>query len=652
MASSQPIPAASQHVHGTSPPSPSNATTVSSGISPEPSSIQEHRPNPLSENASYDVSSPVPLGVDPGPTDSLKSTRAGRTRKANTARTPPSTPKHSDSLRTLIGPQEVTKTRPLDGHSAPASPNVQLPFLLIPTSSPLRLPPPHVESRTSAPVNPPLATIDLPYRPVHPLPPPPTSTIPYVPKVKGKAAVLGMHLDIKVGGMRGIFLKDLEPPPNPSYSLVMEILPRKFRTQSFILDWLSQFSFQPSRYELVEGKVFFEFRTPRDVLLAWNSPRMGGQEGLLGVRLFWYRVLLQTVSADSETIPRVNATGTIETPAQPPQSVKVAATDRLVPEQYSQFIAELSQSHVPTDKLAPPNPPPISSTISIEEINGVLVNPLAGDIGSNSDNRTLRGTLSSKNIFASSSTPPTATTSPLTPPTPNDPPHNGMAADCAMISDFPPGGVPGFIPAVTIPPNTNPNLPPPLSSSTLALSSSSTSPSLLPTFSPMHVDCQAPPIASNQGPHLAAETPHWETEVKCDESEEVNGAPPCTDDDLTETTDAMAIAKEQTLREMVLESRKRKMFQASCNQQLTSTATSGNALEDLAASFIADAIARPPPAKRVKITPSPSVMAAWGERLERHIASSKAIMMKIQSSQLKSEKDRLLAILREKNRCV
>ncbi|KAH9956492.1 hypothetical protein BC827DRAFT_749813 [Russula dissimulans] len=123
-----------------------------------------------------------------------------------------------------------------------------------------------------------------------------------------------------------------------------------------------------------------------------------------------------------------------------------------------------------------------------------------------------------------------------------------------------------------------------------------------------------------------------------------------------ETTDAMAIAKEQTLREMVLDSRKRKLLQASRNQQLpsttSSTATSGNALEDLAASFIADAIARPPPAKRVKITPSPSVMAAWGERLERHIASSKAIMMKIQSSQLKSEKDRLLAILREKNRLI
>jgi len=176
----------------------------------------------------------------------------------------------------------------------------------------------------------------------------------------------------------------------------------------------------------------------------------------------------------------------------------------------------------------------------------------------------------------------------------------------------------------------------------------------------MLVDRQATPIAPNQepmqGPHLAAEPPHLETEVNCNESEEVNGAAPCADDDLTRATDAMAIAKEQKLREMVLESRKRKLFRASHNQQPTfttlSTSTSGSALEDLAASFIADAIARPPPAKRVKITPSPSDIAAWGERLEQHIASSKAIMTKIESSLLKSEKDRLWAILREKNRLI
>ncbi|KAH9956491.1 hypothetical protein BC827DRAFT_749743 [Russula dissimulans] len=508
----QPIPVASQHFRETSASPLSNTTTISSRISSEPSSNQEHRPNFLSENASHGGSSSILLGVDLGSTDSSESAHAGRTPKANTAKTPPSTPKHSDSSHPPIGPQEVTKTRPLGGRSTPASPNVQLPFLAsIPSSSPLRLPPPPADSRTSAPVNPPLVFV------VHPLPPPPTSTIPYVPKVKGKAAVLGMHLDAKAGGMRGVFLKDLEPPPNPSCSLVMEILPRKFRTQSFILDWLSQFSFQPSRYELVEGKVLFEFRMPKDALLAWNSPRMGGQEGLLGVRLFWYRVLPQTVSASetSETIPQVNVTGTIENPAaQPPQSVEVATTDRLVPEQRSRFIAERSQSHAPTDKLAPPRPPRVPSTISIEEIDGVLVNPLAGDIRSNSDNQTLRGTLSSKTIFASSPTPPPspATTSPLTAPTPpNDPSHNEMAADCAVTAGFSPGGFPGFVPAATILPTLNPNPPSPMSSLTLASSDSSTSPSLLPTYSPMFVDCQAPLVAPNQepvqGPHLAAGTP-------------------------------------------------------------------------------------------------------------------------------------------------
>jgi hypothetical protein len=158
-----------------------------------------------------------------------------------------------------------------------------------------------------------------------------------------------------------------------------------------------------------------------------------------------------------------------------------------------------------------------------------------------------------------------------------------------------------------------------------------------------------------QASNLAAEPSHTETEVRGIEFEKADGTPLAADD-FMDTTDAASLAKEQALREMVLQSRKRKLLDPSSVKQPTpaasSTATSRSALQELAVNFIADAIARPPPAKIVKITPSASAMAAWRERLEQHVESSKAIMTKIQLSRSKEERNRLMAILREKNRCV
>jgi hypothetical protein len=158
-----------------------------------------------------------------------------------------------------------------------------------------------------------------------------------------------------------------------------------------------------------------------------------------------------------------------------------------------------------------------------------------------------------------------------------------------------------------------------------------------------------------QASNLAAKSSHLETEFRGSEFEKADGTP-LGADDFMDTTDAAALAKEQALRQMVLQSRKRKLLEPSSIKQPTpaasSTATSGNTLQDLAVNFIADAIARPPPAKIVKITPSASAMHAWGIRLEQHVQSSKAIMAKIQLSRSKADRNRLMAVLREKNRCV
>jgi len=146
-----------------------------------------------------------------------------------------------------------------------------------------------------------------------------------------------------------------------------------------------------------------------------------------------------------------------------------------------------------------------------------------------------------------------------------------------------------------------------------------------------------------------------ETKDRGIEFEKADGTP-LGADDFMDTMDTAALAKEQALRQMVLQSRKRKLIEPSSIKQPTpaasSTATSRNALQDLAVNFIADAIARPPPAKIVKITPSASAMAAWGIRLEQHVESSKAIMTKIQLSRSKEERNRLMGVLRQENRCV
>lgn len=123
-----------------------------------------------------------------------------------------------------------------------------------------------------------------------------------------------------------------------------------------------------------------------------------------------------------------------------------------------------------------------------------------------------------------------------------------------------------------------------------------------------------------------------------------------------ESADSLALAKELALRQMVLRSRKRKVVAPAHSQQPPtsdpSAVASRSALEELAVNFICDAISRQPPAKRIKITPSASALAAWGKRLEAHIEKSRIIMAEIQGTRSKAEKDSLFAVLREHNRYV
>lgn len=636
-ASSQTITAISEQAHKSSTSLSADSSTFPRRRFSGHGSNQEHHLNPLLETILYDYGSSVSPGIDPRGSEL---TYAGGIRKVNTVNTPTT---HCPNSRHPPSPQDVGNAHSLDSRDPHASPNGP-PQSLFPTPSSvqsvqLRVPPLPVDYRGSAPVNLPLGSIDPHSRPIlpNPLPSRPQNfSIPYVTRLKSKSVILGMPLDdTKAGGMRGTFPKILEPPPKPSCSLVMEILPRKFRTVSFIPDWLSRFTFKPRRYELMEGKVFLEFETERDARIAWNSPRMGGLEGLFGVRLYWYRV------PDMDAIWRVNGTGTIErSPQSRLQPVSDSSTDGL--EHQSGFKADLSHSHISTQKVASPPPSSSPSTV-IQGDPGLLhnVNAPAEGTRSNSDSQKSYDT-SSEHFPIPTPPSPTAPTRPLAALMPlSDPSDNRMAVD-----QLPPGGVPDFIASPTVV-----STPP-------TLSFSRTLPSIIPTFSPETFEHQAPPALHQgliQASNIAAETLHVGTEDKGIHFEKVGGTPLGADDRM-ETTDDVALAKEQALREMVLRSRKRKLLVPSSTKQpppaTTSSTTSRNALEDLATNFIADAIARPRPAKIVKITPSPSAMAAWGKRLEQHVESSKAIMAKIQLTRSKAERNRLLAVLREKDWCV
>ncbi|KAI0322924.1 hypothetical protein OF83DRAFT_1091355 [Amylostereum chailletii] len=71
--------------------------------------------------------------------------------------------------------------------------------------------------------------------------------------------------------------------------LVLEGVPRKYRTNGFIDNWLEQFGgLGPVKhFQLAGGRVGIEFASVEDASRAFKSPRMGGSDGLTGVRARW-----------------------------------------------------------------------------------------------------------------------------------------------------------------------------------------------------------------------------------------------------------------------------------------------------------------------------------------------------------------------------
>ena len=646
--SGSPISVTSKRVNETSPSLPANATTAPRRRLSTHASNQEPKLNSPAEKVLHSNSVTRP-DVGPSSVNGSKSVHDDSILNTNTAKTLLTTHR-PDFLQTPHSPQEAAKTCPIASRVPLLPSNAHLPLPPIPPSIPLRLPLPPIGSRVNASANPPLGSADVntfPNDPLPLLPPPLVSSVPYVAKSRGRHPVLGMFPDDKAGGTRGTFPKDLKPPPDWCRSLVMETLPRKFRTDSFILDWLLQFSFRPSRFELADGKVFFEFENQLEANLAWNSPRMGGKEGLQGVRLFWYRKVPPPALWPLDIAGKNNVTGTIGSSTQPqPYSVSDSPTDSSSDHIESQVAASQSHDPVYITSSSPLLPLPSTANNEIElQDPGVAVASQVEDVTPNTSLTALTSDFSGDRSVPS----PTTTTSSLVPTPSSDHPDHQMAVNYISRRNGPPGGALGFSRGSTLSP-------------TLV----HMSPTPAPTFSPKTPNSWPPPTTLDYQAHPQSQSllqasqstmqkSHSGTKDRQSGFGMVDGARPLTPD-LMDTVEDGALAKEAALRQLVLQSRKRKVAPPPASQQpapsTTSTATSKNTLEELAVNFIVDAIARPPPAKRMKATPSVSALAEWGKLLDEHIKTSKLIMVQMQLARSQAEKDRLRAFLQEKNRCV
>lgn len=187
---------------------------------------------------------------------------------------------------------------------APYDTPMTYPFLqamaphLNPFLPPFSLPfPGGVADNILPPLDPP--SLHVPSSPVASLPSP---VFPLPPNLTLKKPI-GMPPDADPHSQHGVYI--LSPSstyvPNPARSLVMELLPKKFRTVSFIQKWASSMEPKSAANPRVEldikvGKALIEFPSAEMARTAWESGRMHG-DGKEHIRVYWYR--LPGVGADA-----------------------------------------------------------------------------------------------------------------------------------------------------------------------------------------------------------------------------------------------------------------------------------------------------------------------------------------------------------------
>ena len=142
----------------------------------------------------------------------------------------------------------------------------------------------------------------LPSKPHEPLLPPPAlpaDPLPNVaqplPSIVPKKQI-GMSSETDPQGRHGVFvLPKGSPLPDPIKTLVMELMPKKFRTPIFVRKWAMSFGSHPRGsppridVDARMGKALIEFANRELAALGWASPRLPIGEGKEHIRVWWYR---------------------------------------------------------------------------------------------------------------------------------------------------------------------------------------------------------------------------------------------------------------------------------------------------------------------------------------------------------------------------
>lgn len=104
---------------------------------------------------------------------------------------------------------------------------------------------------------------------------------------------IGMPEDLDAKAKHGVYAVDhLSPAPDTTCTLILELLPKKFRNVHFVQSWGRRFAKQREiRVDLDAqvGKALIEFPSEDVAQAAFGSPRLGG-EGKEHIRAYWYRV--------------------------------------------------------------------------------------------------------------------------------------------------------------------------------------------------------------------------------------------------------------------------------------------------------------------------------------------------------------------------
>ncbi|THH11430.1 hypothetical protein EW145_g655 [Phellinidium pouzarii] len=185
-----------------------------------------------------------------------------------------------------------------------------------------------------------------------------------------KSRIIGNFASL--GSGHGLFplAPDQYVSHDPGHTLIMEGMPKRFRTLDFVLQWCRDTGTNhdpaPLHIDVTRklGKALIEFSTRERAIRAFNSPKLINKDGREQINLYWYRPESSLPLPTHLPLP-VRAPSTILPPPSSPQSMQLSRS--LEP----RMIASNLQ---PTKKLEDMEEGEIDEVIEVSE-NGIQALP-------------------------------------------------------------------------------------------------------------------------------------------------------------------------------------------------------------------------------------------------------------------------------------